>query len=173
MEDDRLETPMRVKVVGLGKSADLNVTPGAAQLYDEVASRYLVRLDDASTFALQRVNIEPLGGAPWPTPIHVRIDGLSARPELNGLLGIAFSFAEERERYRVTTRQPGSDTYNGRREGEVVAIRPANLTVLAPLEEKHEDMVTVNELCYCAKHRSELCGLLLRIPYAYEITFQR
>lgn len=82
---------------------------------------------------------------------HVLVSGLQSRPDLNGRKGVAKYYvpASGKEgRYLVQIN--GTD--------ENLGIKFGNLTICDHDESVDDDMLTVNGLNYCAKHRAEICG---------------
>ena len=103
-----------------------------------------------------------MAGAAEHTPLlkqRVRIDGLSARPDLNGQFGKAVKFVSETGRYGVMLE-------NGR---ETIALKPANLSAASASEVRHAcgqcgalDAQTACSKCFAVWYCNQECAELAK-----------
>lgn len=145
--------PCRVKIVGLNRRADLNGRYGAAESYDAVHDAYAVRLDGldggsrSTTLNVRAANALRAEGAPWPMPAQFRVVGLSARPELNGKVAIAYSFDTASGRYALSFDQRLP-----------IGLRPERLVWMPAREEVCDHIYYCwNGHRFCSAHRFEAC----------------
>jgi hypothetical protein len=97
---------------------------------------------------------EAAGLQAWAVGTAVRLRGLVTRPELNGRVGVAERFDIRAARYAVKMQVATPEAQ--------LLVKGENLEVVDMVEEVSNEMLTVNGLCYCAKHRLEACGSCAR-----------
>ena len=107
-----------VEVAGLKARPDLNGKVASVVAYAADRERYQVRMrDGGEELYLREVNLNAASGATEPPPAaaeetapapaimppstNVVVDGLKARPDLNGQRATVVSYAADRERYQI------------------------------------------------------------------------
>lgn len=137
-----------VEVAGLKARPDLNGKVASVVAYAADRERYQVRMrDGGEELYLREVNLNAASGATEPPPAaaeetapapaimppstNVVVDGLKARPDLNGQRATVVSYAADRERYQIRIDAGGEELY----------LRPANVvaTAAAPTEAATEN----------------------------------
>ncbi len=98
--------------------------------------------------------MEAPGLQAWAVGTAVRLRGLVTRPELNGRVGVAERFDMKAARYAVKMQVATPEAQ--------LLVKGENLEAVDVVEEVSNEMLVVNGLCYCAKHRLEACGTCAR-----------